>query len=541
MNETTLDTPTSFTELLLKPNGSNCLGSTPVPGENSTIEQVFLTIACMLFCLVGFLGNVAVIIVICKDRVISRHKQNLYLLSLAVADAALVVLVVPFSFANEILHFWPFGSLYCRIYLSVDIMLCTASIWNICFIGIDRYVSVAYPTTYRKFRTVSRIRLCILFIWGYSATLSLLPFFSGETKKIHGEESCFINDSSWFIILSTSLSFFIPALIVWPVYLKIYLVGRNLEIKRRARRSSNIADDKTASHSKNSHSWRSKGKEPMHEMADVHKRDCAQQEETRSLLKTDEQKNQRAHNRNGSKASSHGHIDNLSTSRNFLKPTDALTPICNNNFGSGRDNSLTHHSMARFDKRTSSTTTTTSYFTSPRVNGVKDIYGEHHAKSFYNECMKNICCSNESLEDVKEPESFVENGKSEAETGRLSVSHAGPSISSVTSKIKRNRLNRESFTSQTSTCTAITRRERRFVMIISIVMGCFMACWLPFFSTYLVYAICRESCCIDDQLFKVFFWLGYLNSAVNPILYTIFNKDFRRAFRRLFSRQRIGV
>ena len=36
-----------------------------------------------------------------------------------------------------------------------------------------------------------------------------------------------------------------------------------------------------------------------------------------------------------------------------------------------------------------------------------------------------------------------------------------------------------------------------------------------------------------EMLFAVFFWLGYCNSALNPIIYTIFNRDFRRAFQKI--------
>ena len=38
-----------------------------------------------------------------------------------------------------------------------------------------------------------------------------------------------------------------------------------------------------------------------------------------------------------------------------------------------------------------------------------------------------------------------------------------------------------------------------------------------------------------SELDAFFFWLGYSNSSVNPILYTIFNEEFRRAFMRILG------
>lgn len=60
-------------------------------------------------------------------------------------------------------------------------------------------------------------------------------------------------------------------------------------------------------------------------------------------------------------------------------------------------------------------------------------------------------------------------------------------------------------------------------------MGSFIACWLPFFFMYIL----RLAYDIPGIAFATAFWLGYVNSALNPVIYTIFNKDFRRAFRRI--------
>ncbi|XDV39006.1 hypothetical protein PO909_008307 [Leuciscus waleckii] len=76
-------------------------------------------------------------------------------------------------------------------------------------------------------------------------------------------------------------------------------------------------------------------------------------------------------------------------------------------------------------------------------------------------------------------------------------------------------------------------REKRFTFVLAVVMGVFVLCWFPFFFTYSLHAICRESCTIPDSLFNLFFWIGYCNSSVNPIIYTIFNRDFRKAFKKI--------
>ncbi|XP_028816129.1 alpha-2Da adrenergic receptor-like [Denticeps clupeoides] len=76
-------------------------------------------------------------------------------------------------------------------------------------------------------------------------------------------------------------------------------------------------------------------------------------------------------------------------------------------------------------------------------------------------------------------------------------------------------------------------REKRFTFVLAVVMGLFVLCWFPFFFTYSLHAICRERCTIPGALFDAFFWIGYCNSSVNPIIYTIFNRDFRKAFKKI--------
>lgn len=73
------------------------------------------------------------------------------------------------------------------------------------------------------------------------------------------------------------------------------------------------------------------------------------------------------------------------------------------------------------------------------------------------------------------------------------------------------------------------KKEKRATLILGLIMGSFIACWLPFFFMYIL----RLGYDIPPLAFSTAFWLGYMNSALNPVIYTIFNKDFRRAFRRI--------
>ncbi|NWS49588.1 ADA2B protein, partial [Probosciger aterrimus] len=80
---------------------------------------------------------------------------------------------------------------------------------------------------------------------------------------------------------------------------------------------------------------------------------------------------------------------------------------------------------------------------------------------------------------------------------------------------------------------AQVNREKRFTFVLAVVIGVFVLCWFPFFFLYSLGALCPRRCKVPDSVFQFFFWIGYCNSSLNPVIYTVFNQDFRKAFRRL--------
>ncbi|XP_063369328.1 octopamine receptor beta-2R-like [Cydia amplana] len=75
------------------------------------------------------------------------------------------------------------------------------------------------------------------------------------------------------------------------------------------------------------------------------------------------------------------------------------------------------------------------------------------------------------------------------------------------------------------------RAEHKAARTLGIIVGAFLLCWLPFFLWYVTTNVCGEPCETPDVVVGVLFWIGYFNSALNPLIYAYFNRDFRDAFK----------
>nr|XP_045588528.1 5-hydroxytryptamine receptor-like [Procambarus clarkii] len=78
-----------------------------------------------------------------------------------------------------------------------------------------------------------------------------------------------------------------------------------------------------------------------------------------------------------------------------------------------------------------------------------------------------------------------------------------------------------------------SRKERKAAKTLGIITGAFVMCWLPFFILAVLMPICTVSCNFNPYLIATFLWLGYFNSTLNPIIYTVFSPEFRNAFKRI--------
>jgi hypothetical protein len=69
---------------------------------------------------------------------------------------------------------------------------------------------------------------------------------------------------------------------------------------------------------------------------------------------------------------------------------------------------------------------------------------------------------------------------------------------------------------------------------LGLVTGMFLLCWLP---DHILYIVSFPIKSVPQEAFAYVAWLAYLNSALNPVIYAVNNREFRRAFKAILRKR----
>ncbi|XP_033102963.1 D(2) dopamine receptor-like [Anneissia japonica] len=181
-----------------------------------------------------FFGNTLVLMAVSRERGL-KSMSNYVIASLALADLLLSVLVMPIGLINLVTGTWNLGLSICLTYLTLDVLLCTASILHLCAIAVNRYLAVTFPLLYSRDRVNSRSRILgtIIPVWIVSLGISLPLFVQGaiNPQNVLRENMCGYFDRV-FVIYSSMCSFYLPLAIMIVVDVRAVrkLRGRKLRL-----------------------------------------------------------------------------------------------------------------------------------------------------------------------------------------------------------------------------------------------------------------------------------------------------------------------
>uniref|UniRef100_A0A4W5JTD0 Dopamine receptor D4a n=1 Tax=Hucho hucho TaxID=62062 RepID=A0A4W5JTD0_9TELE len=193
----------------------------------------------ILLMVVIICGNLLVCLSVYREKAL-KTTTNYFIVSLAVADLMLAVLVLPLFIYVEFQDgLWSLNMHICDGLMTMDVMLCTASIFNLCAISIDRFIAVSIPLNYNRKHVDQRQIFLLSATWILALAVASPVMFGVQNVPQRDPTECKLEDDN-YVVYSSVCSFFIPCPIMLLLYCGMFRGLRRWEESRKAKLRSSI-------------------------------------------------------------------------------------------------------------------------------------------------------------------------------------------------------------------------------------------------------------------------------------------------------------
>ncbi|XP_037403343.1 trace amine-associated receptor 13c-like [Pygocentrus nattereri] len=175
---------------------------------------------------------------------------NLLILSLAVADLLVGLIVMPVKTMELIDSCWYLGKVACIISEIITGLLMFASLCSLVFIAVDRYIAVNDPLLYSSRITVCKMSVCIVLGWSFSLFYNVIYFYFNDHLlpsqiyiRCYGECVVFLKHS--WLVIDLVIFFLVPCSVIMVLYSIIFNVARRQA--KAVRAVMNIVSQKVTS------------------------------------------------------------------------------------------------------------------------------------------------------------------------------------------------------------------------------------------------------------------------------------------------------
>ncbi|CAF1207530.1 unnamed protein product [Adineta steineri] len=428
-------------------------------------------------------GNILVIAAIILEK--SLHAVAYYLfVSLAVTDLMIASIVMPIAVLKEVTRHWVLGTVICDIWVAIDLLCCTASILHLLAIALDRYWAIT-NLDYATKRTPLRVLILICVVWVTAILISschLLPIF--RDKRRRPVDQCHVTGNVLYTIFSTVGAFHIPLIGMCIIYWKIFQAAK-FRIRRKGF-NTNQPTSPTLLHQKHA-TISASPTLTLSNNTDLRKSALNRIK----FLKKNHYINHHAQDIEPDKQSTCSLPANLNTDYQLKPIKKSNTPLLKKQLKKKCDDEIQQ-------QQTNNSPSTTGHLKTTSLSLHNDLPIQVHT--------------------IKNP--LATSNLSSSTSSRIHDAHlvvtdtSNAPVTKSSAAMLRKKID--------------LKRERKATKVLGVVMGCFILCWLPFFIEETICGIFRLT--IHEKIVSVLTWLGYFNSLLNPVIYTIFAPDFRQAF-----------
>ncbi|XP_061072445.1 trace amine-associated receptor 13c-like [Conger conger] len=217
---------------------ASCIHSNiPCLDSSQTANDVLRYMSAAVVVSLTVCGNLLVIISICHFKQL-HTPTNFLLLSLAMTDFLVGVIVMPLYFILWIDPQSCFGILYCTIFNVAALDLTCISIYNVALIAVDRYIAVSNPLHYSMKITMKVTLRIIAILWLYSLIYNMvLLYFNGNIIDMKANITCgeciLISSNVWAIV-DFIIVFLLPCSMIIIIYLNIFAIAKKHANKIRS-------------------------------------------------------------------------------------------------------------------------------------------------------------------------------------------------------------------------------------------------------------------------------------------------------------------
>lgn len=187
----------------------------------------FGTVCCIIFTIVGTIGNFISILALLKSKKL-RNATTAFIVNLCVSDLLFCSLSIPLTAVTYIDRKWTGSDELCKLFTLLKFSNGVVSIFTVVAITMNRYILIVYPKIYPAFYQRKNTALMLFLLWFLPSFLFFLPYLGLWGTLGYDPE---VGDCGIMNLNGTSPKTFIfvvatifPSILFIACYVKIYFV-----------------------------------------------------------------------------------------------------------------------------------------------------------------------------------------------------------------------------------------------------------------------------------------------------------------------------